>query len=184
MRAAGVPYLVHVSSSAVNSAAQDDYSTSKARQEELVRASGIRHCVLRLSAARISPRLDEPSDELLGRAVRTRGSRSSSSTLGTWVTRSRDEVVSYGSWGGGVRGPGWRRQALGGPVRGRQREWCPMRPSQARGPPSGRALRVIAPPTKTGARPANIQGARQPGSAPMPRRLGPQQSRRLGATFL
>jgi len=40
-------YLVHASSSVVNSVAQDDYVSSKTAQEQMVRASGLRHCVLR-----------------------------------------------------------------------------------------------------------------------------------------
>lgn len=42
-----VPYLVHISSSVVNSVANDDYTNTKKAQEALVVASGIRHCVLR-----------------------------------------------------------------------------------------------------------------------------------------
>jgi nucleoside-diphosphate-sugar epimerase len=42
-----VPYLIHVSSSVVNSVANDDYTNTKKAQEELVRSSGIAHCVLR-----------------------------------------------------------------------------------------------------------------------------------------
>lgn len=42
-----VPYLVHVSSSVVNSAAQDSYTLTKRAQEALVAESGLRHCVLR-----------------------------------------------------------------------------------------------------------------------------------------
>lgn len=42
-----VPYLVHISSSVVNSVANDDYTTSKKAQEKLVVESGIPHCVLR-----------------------------------------------------------------------------------------------------------------------------------------
>ena len=40
-------YLVHASSSVVNSVADDHYVRSKTDQEKLVRASGVRHCVLR-----------------------------------------------------------------------------------------------------------------------------------------
>lgn len=47
MRRAQVPYLIHVSSSVVNSAADDDYTRTKKRQEQMVRDSGIKHCVLR-----------------------------------------------------------------------------------------------------------------------------------------
>jgi uncharacterized protein YbjT (DUF2867 family) len=42
-----VPYLVHVSSSVVNSVANDDYTNTKKAQEKLVVESGIAHCVLR-----------------------------------------------------------------------------------------------------------------------------------------
>jgi nucleoside-diphosphate-sugar epimerase len=44
---AGVPYIVHVSSSVVNSMAKDDYVFSKTEQERMVIDSGIDHCVLR-----------------------------------------------------------------------------------------------------------------------------------------
>ena len=47
MRRHGVPYLVHVSSSVVNSVADDDYTRTKEAQEALVRESGIPHCTLR-----------------------------------------------------------------------------------------------------------------------------------------
>lgn len=40
-------YLVHASSSVVNSVADDHYVRTKTAQEQLVRASGLRHCVLR-----------------------------------------------------------------------------------------------------------------------------------------
>ena len=43
----GARYLVHVSSSVVVSVADDDYTRTKRDQEEMVRASGLRHCVLR-----------------------------------------------------------------------------------------------------------------------------------------
>lgn len=46
-KAAGVPYMVHISSSVVNSIAKDDYTNTKREQEEMVAASGQRHCVLR-----------------------------------------------------------------------------------------------------------------------------------------
>jgi uncharacterized protein YbjT (DUF2867 family) len=46
-RAGGVGYLVHVSSSVVNSVAEDDYTATKVAQEEMVRRSGLPHCVLR-----------------------------------------------------------------------------------------------------------------------------------------
>jgi len=42
-----VPYMVHISSSVVNSVATDDYTETKKLQEAQVRASGIPHCVLR-----------------------------------------------------------------------------------------------------------------------------------------
>jgi len=42
-----VPYLVHISSSVVNSVATDDYTETKRAQEAMVVASGQRHCVLR-----------------------------------------------------------------------------------------------------------------------------------------
>lgn len=42
-----VPYLVHISSSVVNSVAADDYTNTKKAQEKLVIGSGIAHCVLR-----------------------------------------------------------------------------------------------------------------------------------------
>ena len=47
MRQHQAPYLVHISSSVVNSVANDDYTNTKKAQEALVVASGIRHCVLR-----------------------------------------------------------------------------------------------------------------------------------------
>jgi nucleoside-diphosphate-sugar epimerase len=43
----GIPYLVHISSSVVVSAADDDYTNTKKAQEKLVVESGIPHCVLR-----------------------------------------------------------------------------------------------------------------------------------------
>lgn len=43
----GVQYLVHISSSVVNSVADDDYTNTKKVQEQLVVESGLRHCVLR-----------------------------------------------------------------------------------------------------------------------------------------
>jgi len=46
-RAAAVPFVVHISSSVVNSVADDDYTRTKRAQEALVVASGLRHCVLR-----------------------------------------------------------------------------------------------------------------------------------------
>ncbi|HLW74577.1 MAG TPA: NAD-dependent epimerase/dehydratase family protein [Gammaproteobacteria bacterium] len=42
-----VPYLVHISSSVVNSVAKDDYTETKKAQEKLVMESGLKHCVLR-----------------------------------------------------------------------------------------------------------------------------------------
>lgn len=41
------PFLVHISSSVVNSVATDDYTQTKKAQERLVRAGSQRHCVLR-----------------------------------------------------------------------------------------------------------------------------------------
>lgn len=46
-RAAAVPYLVHISSSVVNSVADDAYTNTKKAQERLVAESGLRHCILR-----------------------------------------------------------------------------------------------------------------------------------------
>lgn len=43
----GVPYTVHISSSVVNSQADDFYSRSKRAQEALIEKSGLKHCVLR-----------------------------------------------------------------------------------------------------------------------------------------
>jgi nucleoside-diphosphate-sugar epimerase len=42
-----LPYIVHISSSVVISAADDDYTKTKKAQEEMVRSSGLKHCVLR-----------------------------------------------------------------------------------------------------------------------------------------
>jgi nucleoside-diphosphate-sugar epimerase len=42
-----VRFLVHISSSVVNSAATDDYTETKKAQEALVTSSGLPHCVLR-----------------------------------------------------------------------------------------------------------------------------------------
>lgn len=42
-----VPYLVHISSSVVNSVADDDYTNTKKAQEKLVADSGLHHCMLR-----------------------------------------------------------------------------------------------------------------------------------------
>lgn len=47
IEAYGVPYLVHISSSVVNSVANDDYTNTKKAQEKLVVERGVRHCVLR-----------------------------------------------------------------------------------------------------------------------------------------
>ena len=47
MKAESVPYLVHVSSSVVNSKAVDFYTESKKAQEKLVVESGIAHAILR-----------------------------------------------------------------------------------------------------------------------------------------
>ena len=41
------PYIVHISSSVVESVADDDYTETKKRQEEMVKESGLAHCVLR-----------------------------------------------------------------------------------------------------------------------------------------
>jgi nucleoside-diphosphate-sugar epimerase len=46
-RQRAVPYLVHISSSVVNSVAVDDYTNTKKAQEKLVVESGLAHCVLR-----------------------------------------------------------------------------------------------------------------------------------------
>lgn len=46
-RAHGVPYMVHLSSSVVNSAARDFYTESKKAQEQLAVESGIPCCILR-----------------------------------------------------------------------------------------------------------------------------------------
>lgn len=46
-RVHAIPYLVHVSSSVVNSVAHDDYTETKKVQERLVIESGLRHCILR-----------------------------------------------------------------------------------------------------------------------------------------
>lgn len=43
----GVEYLVHISSSVINSMAKDYYTETKKAQEQLVRDSGIPHCILR-----------------------------------------------------------------------------------------------------------------------------------------
>ena len=47
IRSHGIPYLIHLSSSVVCSVADDDYTNTKRRQEELVVASGVDACILR-----------------------------------------------------------------------------------------------------------------------------------------
>lgn len=47
MRAHTVSYLVHISSSVVNSVADDNYTNTKKAQEKLIIDSGIPHCILR-----------------------------------------------------------------------------------------------------------------------------------------
>ncbi len=47
LKARGVRFVVHVSSSVVNSVSNDDYTRTKKSQEALVAASGLPHCVLR-----------------------------------------------------------------------------------------------------------------------------------------
>ncbi len=42
-----VPYIVHISSSVVESVADDNYTNTKKTQEEMVKNSGIEHCILR-----------------------------------------------------------------------------------------------------------------------------------------
>jgi len=42
-----IPYIVHISSSVINSVADDDYTNTKKQQEEMIVQSGIKHCVLR-----------------------------------------------------------------------------------------------------------------------------------------
>lgn len=42
-----IPYIVHISSSVVNSVADDDYTNTKKAQEKIVVESGFAHCVLR-----------------------------------------------------------------------------------------------------------------------------------------
>ncbi len=42
-----VPFIIHASSSVVNSVADDHYTATKIEQEELVKASGIDYCILR-----------------------------------------------------------------------------------------------------------------------------------------
>ena len=47
IKAAGVPYTVHISSSVVNSIADDDYTNTKRAQERIFVESGLQGCVLR-----------------------------------------------------------------------------------------------------------------------------------------
>lgn len=47
IKRAGVPFTVHVSSSVVNSVADDDYTNTKKAQERMFRESGLTGCVLR-----------------------------------------------------------------------------------------------------------------------------------------
>lgn len=47
LRVRGAAFVVHVSSSVVNSVADDDYTRTKRVQEEIVRKAGFPHCVLR-----------------------------------------------------------------------------------------------------------------------------------------
>lgn len=47
LRTRGIRYVVHVSSSVVNSVADDDYTRTKRAQEGMVRRAGFPHCVLR-----------------------------------------------------------------------------------------------------------------------------------------
>ena len=42
-----IPYIVHISSSVVESVADDNYTNTKKSQEEMVKNSGIAHCILR-----------------------------------------------------------------------------------------------------------------------------------------
>jgi len=42
-----IPYIVHISSSVVESIADDNYTETKKKQEDMVKASGINYCVLR-----------------------------------------------------------------------------------------------------------------------------------------
>lgn len=46
-RTHGVGFLVHASSSVVNSVAEDDYTRTKRAQEDLVKAGGVPYCILR-----------------------------------------------------------------------------------------------------------------------------------------
>ena len=47
MKAQRIPYVVHISSSVVESVADDDYTKTKREQEEQVVASGLDYCILR-----------------------------------------------------------------------------------------------------------------------------------------
>jgi nucleoside-diphosphate-sugar epimerase len=47
MKSANVPYVIHVSSSVVNSVADDDYTNTKKSQEKMIVQSGLPCCVLR-----------------------------------------------------------------------------------------------------------------------------------------
>jgi nucleoside-diphosphate-sugar epimerase len=47
MRQHQVPYCIHISSSVIESVANDDYTNTKKEQERLVVESGLAHCVLR-----------------------------------------------------------------------------------------------------------------------------------------
>lgn len=47
MRKYDVPYIIHISSSVINSAADDFYTNTKKEQEKLVAASNINNCILR-----------------------------------------------------------------------------------------------------------------------------------------
>jgi nucleoside-diphosphate-sugar epimerase len=42
-----VPYTIHISSSVVNSVADDDYTNTKRQQEKIIAANGINYCILR-----------------------------------------------------------------------------------------------------------------------------------------
>jgi nucleoside-diphosphate-sugar epimerase len=47
MKTYQIPYVVHISSSVVESVADDDYTNTKKEQEDLVLASGLDYCILR-----------------------------------------------------------------------------------------------------------------------------------------
>jgi len=47
MKTHQIPYVVHISSSVVESVADDDYTNTKKQQEDLVLASGLNYCILR-----------------------------------------------------------------------------------------------------------------------------------------